>query len=191
VLNLGARCSQTPTAPSLRRTIDSGSCLRASPSPLSTRRVHRGISQDLLKREGPSAEPELAHFFALVGAALAAHVCVVAHNATSEVARLQHTATKYRLPMPLLSADVLCTMHCATGTVGCARVAPAGFRGANTRSTPHPLVRRASKVSARAAPPSRAFRLQGDATEPHRGVEAQVVVLIGGCCGAALQPTHF
>ena len=60
--------------------------------------------------------PEVGEFFALVGAAQAAGVRVVAHHASFDVARLNHTAHRHSLRgVPsLCSAGMLCTMHGAT-----------------------------------------------------------------------------
>jgi len=76
-------------------------------------RVH-GISEERLQDDGVDAKPELAEFFALVSKALAAKVRVAAHDASFCVARLHYTAAKHKLPLPLRSADMLCTMHEAT-----------------------------------------------------------------------------
>lgn len=52
---------------------------------------------------------------ALIAAALALNISVVAHNASFDVARLNHTALKHKLKLaPLTSASLLCTMHTAT-----------------------------------------------------------------------------
>jgi DNA polymerase-3 subunit epsilon len=77
-----------------------------------------GISAAQLRREGVSAKPELAEFFALVAAALAAGVRVVAHNASFDVRHLNHTATVHKLSSPLRSASMLCTMYSATKHCG-------------------------------------------------------------------------
>jgi DNA polymerase III epsilon subunit-like protein len=75
---------------------------------------HR-ITTDLLRRDGVDPKLELAEFFALVARALHLGVRVVAHNASFDVARLNHTALKHQLKLtPLYSAQLLCTMHNAT-----------------------------------------------------------------------------
>jgi DNA polymerase III epsilon subunit-like protein len=79
-----------------------------------------GISLGDLNRTGSGAvhkvAPEVGEFFALVAAARAAGVRIVAHNASFDVSRLNHTAHRHRLhnASPLQSADMLCTMHGAT-----------------------------------------------------------------------------
>jgi len=80
-------------------------------------RVH-GISKDRLARDGVAAEPELVEFSALISAALAGNVRIAAHNASFNVARLNHTAAKHKLSPRLRSADMLCTMHYATRHCG-------------------------------------------------------------------------
>ena len=64
--------------------------------------------------------PEVSEFFALVAAARAAGVRVVAHNASFDVSRLNHTAHRHGLcgGPSLRSADMLCTMHSATKHCG-------------------------------------------------------------------------
>mmetsp|Transcript_17099 Transcript_17099/g.46237 ORF Transcript_17099/g.46237 Transcript_17099/m.46237 type:complete len:263 (-) Transcript_17099:603-1391(-) len=59
-------------------------------------RVH-GISKELLQRNGVETKPELTELSALVRAALTASVRVVAHDAPSNVASLNHTAAKHAL----------------------------------------------------------------------------------------------
>ena len=63
-----------------------------------------GISAARLAREGVAAKPELAEFLALVAAAEAAGVRVVAHNASFDVGRLNHTAICQGLAPSLRSA---------------------------------------------------------------------------------------
>ena len=43
---------------------------------------------------------------------------VVAHNASFDVRHLNHTASVQKLPSPLRSAEMLCTMHGATKHCG-------------------------------------------------------------------------
>jgi DNA polymerase III epsilon subunit-like protein len=79
-----------------------------------------GISIRDLSRAGSGVvqkvAPEVAEFFALVVAAHAAGVRIVAHNASFDVSRLNHTAHRHGLrdASPLCSAGMLCTMHGAT-----------------------------------------------------------------------------
>lgn len=73
-----------------------------------------GISAARLESEGVDARPELAEFFALAAAAEVAGVRIVAHNASFDVGRLNHTAIRHGLPPLLRSASMLCTMHNAT-----------------------------------------------------------------------------
>ena len=74
-----------------------------------------GISEAQLAQHGVEASPELLEFHALVHAALALSVCVLAHNVSFDVARLNHTAHKFKLKGCVLkSAQMLCTMHTAT-----------------------------------------------------------------------------
>jgi DNA polymerase III epsilon subunit-like protein len=77
-----------------------------------------GISEAQVAREGVAAAPELGEFFALVAAALAAGVRVVAHNASFDVSRLNHTAHRHGITGALTSATMLCTMHSATKHCG-------------------------------------------------------------------------
>ena len=77
-----------------------------------------GISARRLQHEGVPPKPELAEFFALAAAALAAGVRVVDHNASFDVRHLNHTASVQKLPSPLRSAEMLCTMHGATKHCG-------------------------------------------------------------------------
>ena len=77
-----------------------------------------GISAARLRREGVNPKLELAEFLALVAAALAAGVCVVAHNASFDVRHLNHTAYMQKLPSSLRTASMLCTMHGATKHCG-------------------------------------------------------------------------
>ena len=77
-----------------------------------------GISERRLGREGVLAKPELAEFLALVAAADAVGVRVVAHNASFDVGRLNHTAIRQGLTPSLRSALMLCTMHNATRHCG-------------------------------------------------------------------------
>ena len=77
-----------------------------------------GISASRLAREGVAARPELAEFLALAAAAEAAGVRIVAHNASFDVGRLNHTAICHGLPPSLRSASMLCTMHNATRHCG-------------------------------------------------------------------------
>ena len=53
---------------------------------------------------GVEASPELLEFPALVHAALALSVCVLAHNVSFNVARLNHTAHKFKLKGCLAAA---------------------------------------------------------------------------------------
>ena len=78
------------------------------------------ISAATLSREGVDPKPELLEFYALVSAAIRLGVCVVAHNASFDVGRLNHTAHKHRVKVCSLlrSADMLCTMHNATKRCG-------------------------------------------------------------------------
>ena len=74
-----------------------------------------GISEAQLAQHGVEASPELLEFHALVHAALALSVCVLAHNVSFDVARLNHTAHKFKLKGGVLKfAQMLCTMHTAT-----------------------------------------------------------------------------
>ena len=76
--------------------------------------AHRIAAKTVL-RDGVDPGPELLEFYALVAAALALGVIVAAHNASFDVARLNHTAHRHQLRVaPLRSADLLCTMHNAT-----------------------------------------------------------------------------
>ena len=77
-----------------------------------------GIDARRLAREGVAAKPEVGEFLALVAAAVAAGVRVVAHNASFDVARLNHTAIRQGLSPSLRSAVMLCTMHNATRHCG-------------------------------------------------------------------------
>ena len=77
-------------------------------------RAHH-ISAATLSTDGVDPRTEIAELFALLTAALAFGVCIVAHNASFDVARLNHTAFKHKLKLaPLSSAVMLCTMHNAT-----------------------------------------------------------------------------
>lgn len=68
-----------------------------------------------LRDEGVHAKAEVGEFMALVTAAIAQGVRVVAHNASFDVARLNHTAHRHGLAGGVLrSATMLCTMHSAT-----------------------------------------------------------------------------
>ena len=80
-------------------------------------KAHR-IDAALLARKGVAAKPELAEFLALLAAAEAAHVRIVAHNASFDVARLNDTAIRQGLVPSLCSASMLCTMHNATRWCG-------------------------------------------------------------------------
>lgn len=72
-----------------------------------------------LSREGVDPQAELLEFYALVAAALARGVQVVAHNASFDMARLNHTCVRHHVsPFPLRSAHILCTMHNATKHCG-------------------------------------------------------------------------
>ena len=79
-----------------------------------------GISLQDLACAGSEAvlkvAPELGEFFALVDAARAAGVRIVAHNASFDVSRLNHTAHRHGLRNGpyLCSAGMLCTMHAAS-----------------------------------------------------------------------------
>jgi DNA polymerase III epsilon subunit-like protein len=83
-----------------------------------------GISLHDLRRASSDAvlnvAPEVGEFFALVAAARAAGVRIVAHNASFDVARLNHTAHRHKLrgATSLCSADMLCTMYSATKHCG-------------------------------------------------------------------------
>ena len=88
-----------------------------------------GISLRDLNRADSGAvhnvAPEVGEFFTLVAAARTARVRVVAHNASFDVARLNHTAHRHGLRRgpSLCSADMLCTMygaskHCGLRTRG-------------------------------------------------------------------------
>jgi DNA polymerase III epsilon subunit-like protein len=77
-----------------------------------------GICAARLARDGVAAGPELAEFLALVAAAEAAGVRIVAHNASFDVARLNHTAIRHGLQPALRSGAMLCTMHNATRHCG-------------------------------------------------------------------------
>ena len=77
-----------------------------------------GISAARLACEGVAAKPELAEFLALLGAAEAAGVRLVAHNASFDVGRLNHTAICQGLEPSLRSASMLCTMHNSTRHCG-------------------------------------------------------------------------
>mmetsp|Transcript_48501 Transcript_48501/g.134475 ORF Transcript_48501/g.134475 Transcript_48501/m.134475 type:complete len:1928 (+) Transcript_48501:54-5837(+) len=77
-----------------------------------------GISKERLSREGVDPKLELAEFFALVAAALAAGVVVAAHYVSFDVRHLNHTAHVQKLPPSLRSASMLCTMHSATKHCG-------------------------------------------------------------------------
>ena len=78
-----------------------------------------GITLAQLSREGVPPKPELLEFAALVGAALAAGVCVLAHHASFDVRLLNRTAHRHGLHnCELTSATMLCTMHSATRHCG-------------------------------------------------------------------------
>ena len=62
---------------------------------------------------------ELLEFYTLVAAAVARGVAVVAHHASFDVARLNHTCFRHHVrPAPLRSANMFCTMHNATKHCG-------------------------------------------------------------------------
>jgi hypothetical protein len=77
-----------------------------------------GISAAQLAREGVAAKPELAEFMVLLAAAEALGVRIIAHNASFDVARANHTAICQGLAPSLRSALMLCTMHNATKHCG-------------------------------------------------------------------------
>ena len=80
--------------------------------------AHR-ITAAMLGATGVDARPELGELFALVSAALARGVAVIAHHASFDVGRLNHTARRHGLSIaPLHSAEMLCTMHSATRHCG-------------------------------------------------------------------------
>ena len=70
-------------------------------------------------RRGTDPKPELAELFCLLLAALAGGLCVAAHNASFDVTRLNRSANRHGLSLPLISsATMLCTMHNATKHCG-------------------------------------------------------------------------
>ena len=74
-----------------------------------------GISAATVVRDGADPKPELRELAALISAALDLGVVVAAHNASFDVARLNHTAHRHQVRVaPLRSAQLLCTMHNAT-----------------------------------------------------------------------------
>ena len=78
-----------------------------------------GISAAEVQRDGVEPKPELQEFASLLTAALKAGVVVAAHNASFDVARLNHTALRHEVAVaPLRSAFLLCTMHNATKHCG-------------------------------------------------------------------------
>jgi hypothetical protein len=94
--------------------------LQASASSIDRRALEKHkITAAQLVREGVAAKPELLEFFVLVAAALDAGVCVLAHNVSFDVARMNHTAHGHGLRQCALSSAVmLCTMHSATKHCG-------------------------------------------------------------------------
>lgn len=74
-----------------------------------------GISMAEVVRDGHDTKPELGEFIALIVAAIANKVRIVVHNASFQVARVNHTAHQHAIDGgPLCSADMLCAMHNAT-----------------------------------------------------------------------------
>ena len=77
-------------------------------------REHK-ISAATLADQGVDPKPELLEVFALISEALARSIPVVAHNASFDVGRLNHTALRHGVSVtPLRYVSMLCTMHNAT-----------------------------------------------------------------------------
>jgi len=100
--------------------------------------------------------PEVGEFFALVAAARAAGVRIVAHHASFDAARLNHTAHRHGLrdASPLFSADMLCTMHSATKHCG--------LRTRGTRRLKAPRNEELYQFLFQRAPPGRLHRALAD-----------------------------
>ena len=79
--------------------------------------AEHGINAAALRRGGADPKPELQEFYALVAAALALGICVAAHNACFDVARLNQTARRHRVQACLRS---MASAHPMVMACGCA-----------------------------------------------------------------------